>query len=108
MTILIKRLACVAGTAMLAIGVIATTDAAFAGKKDGMKTVHVEKVKHRHHRWYDRSFASGYSDDGGYYVYSEPKTIYSAGQYVGRDPDPRIRGQMLIDFNRGVTATGGR
>jgi hypothetical protein len=37
-----------------------------------------------------------------------PYAVFSAGTYVGSDPDPRIRAQMLYDFNRGVYATPGR
>jgi fatty acid desaturase len=40
-------------------------------------------------------------------AHTDPDTVYSAGQYVGRDPDARAREQMLIDNNRGVGALGG-
>jgi hypothetical protein len=41
-------------------------------------------------------------------AHTDPNTVYSAGQYVGRDPDARARAQMLIDNNRGVGSLGGR
>ena len=44
--------------------------------------------------------------DRGYY--STGRNVYSAGTYVGSDPDPRLRQQMLIDFNRGVDFPGAR
>ena len=68
---------------MLVIGLMAPTGA-FAAEH-----------KHRHHRAHDHA------------VVSDPQTVNAAGQYIGRDPDRQIRGQMLIDFNRGVNAMGG-
>jgi hypothetical protein len=62
---------------------------AFAGDRD-----------HRHHR--PRHHVTTHSTD------TDGNTVTSSGQYVGRDPDSRMRQQMLIDFNRGVSATGGR
>jgi hypothetical protein len=49
----------------------------------------------------------------GTYVYgpricASPYAVCSAGTYVGSDPDPQVRAQMLVDFNRGVYATGTR
>lgn len=37
-----------------------------------------------------------------------PDTVFSAGTYVGSDPDPRLRAQLLSDFNRGVNSLHGR
>jgi hypothetical protein len=37
-----------------------------------------------------------------------PYAVFSAGTYIGSDPDPRIRAQLLYDFNRGVNAPSGR
>jgi hypothetical protein len=34
--------------------------------------------------------------------------VFSAGAYVGSDPDPRLRAQLLSDFNRGVNSLHGR
>jgi hypothetical protein len=39
---------------------------------------------------------------------TDPNTVMSGGQYVGRDPDANARAQMLIDYNRGVSSLGGR
>jgi hypothetical protein len=103
--------AATAGAVMLITGLIAPSGAALAAskEKDGtLRVVRIDDGKHRHHRLRDRIISSGYADGNGAYVYTEPKTVISAGQYVGRDPDRRLRGQMLIDFNRGVTSPGGR
>jgi hypothetical protein len=62
---------------------------AFAGDRDN-----------RHHR--ARHHVTTHSTD------TDQHTVISSGQYVGRDPDARMRQQMLIDFNRGVSSTGGR
>jgi hypothetical protein len=40
--------------------------------------------------------------------YRSPYDVYSAGTYVGSDPDPRTRAQMLMDYNRGVYGFGNR
>jgi len=40
--------------------------------------------------------------------YHSPYDVYSAGTYVGSDPDPRTRAQMLMDYNRGVYGLGNR
>jgi hypothetical protein len=37
-----------------------------------------------------------------------PNAVFSAGTYVGSDPDPRLRAQLLSDFNRGVNTLHGR
>jgi hypothetical protein len=37
-----------------------------------------------------------------------PDAVFSAGAYVGSDPDPRLRAQLLSDFNRGVNSLHGR
>jgi len=37
-----------------------------------------------------------------------PNAVFSAGTYVGSDPDPRLRAQILSDFNRGVDTLHGR
>jgi hypothetical protein len=71
-------------TAMLATGL---TAGAFAGNKDT-----------RHHRPRHHAITEG----------TDPQTVMSGGQYVGRDPDARARAQMLIDYNRGVSSMGGR
>jgi hypothetical protein len=73
-------------TAMLVTGL---TAGAFAGDKDT-----------RHHRLRHHVITEG--------AHTDPHAVISAGQHVGRDPDDRVRGQMLIDFNRGVSSTGGR
>jgi hypothetical protein len=39
---------------------------------------------------------------------ASPYAVFSAGTYVGSDPDPRMRAMLLSDFNRGVNATRGR
>ena len=41
-------------------------------------------------------------------AHTDPDTVTSAGQYVGRDPDARARAQMLMDYNRGASSLGGR
>jgi hypothetical protein len=73
-------------TAMLVTGL---TAGAFAGDKDT-----------RHHRLRHHVITEG--------VHTDPNTVMSGGQYVGRDPDARARAQMLIDYNRGVSSMGGR
>jgi hypothetical protein len=40
--------------------------------------------------------------------YASPYDVYSAGTYVGSDPDPRARAQMLMDYNRGVYGLSNR
>jgi hypothetical protein len=39
---------------------------------------------------------------------ASPDAVCSAGTYVGSNPDPRARAQMLMDFNRGVYGMGNR
>jgi hypothetical protein len=33
---------------------------------------------------------------------ADPDAVCSAGTYVGRDPDPQVRTQMLWDFQAGL------
>jgi hypothetical protein len=68
-------------TAMLVTGV---TTGAFAG----------------HHRLRHHVITEG--------AHTDSQTVMSGGQYVGRDPDARVRAQMLMDYNRGVSSMGGR
>jgi hypothetical protein len=76
-------------------------------------------VEHGHPRFRHRLIPIGYANadpqcryhrtsDGLIEICPEPHSVVSAGQYVGRDPDARIRGQMLNDFDRGATFPGGR
>jgi hypothetical protein len=53
------------------------------------------REQHRHHRARHAVVSGG------------TETVWSGGQYVGRDPDARLRGQLLNDFNRGTTFPGG-
>jgi hypothetical protein len=39
---------------------------------------------------------------------ASPDAVCSAGTYVGSDPNPRARAQMLMDYNRGVYGLGNR
>jgi hypothetical protein len=39
---------------------------------------------------------------------ASPYAVCSAGTYVGSDPDPQARAQMLMDYNRGVYGLGNR
>jgi len=32
---------------------------------------------------------------------SDPNTVCSAGTYIGRDPDPNVRLQLLLEFENG-------
>jgi hypothetical protein len=73
-------------TAMLVSGL---TAGAFARDKDT-----------RHHRLRHQVIPAG--------AHTDPNTVISGGQYVGRDPDARARAQMLIDYNRGAASVGGR
>jgi len=56
------------------------------------------REQHRHHRA-RHAVASGGTETAN--------TVWSGGQYVGRDPDARLRGQLLNDFNRGTAFPGG-
>ena len=57
------------------------------------------RERHRHHHA-RHAVVSGGTETAN--------TVRSGGQYVGRDPDARLRGQLLNDFNRGATFPGGR
>lgn len=37
-----------------------------------------------------------------------PHAVFSAGTYVRSDPDPRLRAQLLSDFDRGANTLHGR
>jgi hypothetical protein len=37
---------------------------------------------------------------------ASPEAVCSAGTYVGSDPNPQARAQMLMDYNRGVYGLG--
>jgi hypothetical protein len=39
---------------------------------------------------------------------ASPDAVCSAGTYVGSDPNPQVRAQMLTDYNRGVYGLGNR
>jgi hypothetical protein len=56
------------------------------------------RQQHRHHRARHAVVFGGTETTN---------TVRSGGQYVGHDPDARLRGQLLNDFNRGVTFPGG-
>jgi hypothetical protein len=58
--------------------------------------------KHRHRQ---HPYASVTVYGSGY---ASPYDVYSAGTYVGSDPDPRARAQMLMDYNRGVYGLSNR
>jgi hypothetical protein len=62
-------------------------------------------AKHRHHALYPYARVTVYGSGPGYH---SPYDVYSAGTYVGSDPDPRTRAQMLMDYNRGVYGLGNR
>ena len=79
----------------------------------------IKDVVHDHRRFRHRLVATDdanvdpecryqHTIDGLIEICPEPHSVLSAGQYVGRDPDARIRGQMLNDFDRGATFPGGR
>jgi len=72
-----------------------------------------------HRRLRYRFVSSGYANadpdcryrqtvDGLVEICPQPDVVISARHFVGRDPDARIRGQMLNDFDRGATFPGGR
>jgi hypothetical protein len=79
-------------TAVAAVVFASLTDAALA--------------KRRHPQLVPTPYASTYSY--GPPMCASPYAVCSAGTYVGSDPDPQVRAQMLVDFNRGVYATGTR
>jgi hypothetical protein len=79
----------------------------------------IKDVAHDHRRFRHRLVATDdanvdpecryqHTIDGLIEICPEPHSVFSAGQYIGRDPDARIRGQMLNDFDRGATFPGGR
>jgi hypothetical protein len=76
-------------------------------------------VQHDHRRFRHRFVPLGYANadpdcryqqtiDGLIETCPQLHSVFSGGQYVGSDPDARIRGQMLNDFDRGATFPGGR
>jgi hypothetical protein len=70
-------------------------------------------ARHRHHHFVPPPYAGGPPPYAGGYVYgppicASPLAVCSAGTYVGSDPDPRMRAQMLADYNRGVYRPGNR
>jgi hypothetical protein len=72
-------------------GIVLATSSASASDK--------QRLAHRH-RLPQASASSGVSTNGS-------NTVYSAGAYVGSDPDARTRMQLLQDYNRGVNFPGG-
>jgi hypothetical protein len=60
-------------------------------------------AKHRHHP--ANAGVTVYGPGPGY---GGPPNVYSGGTYVGSDPDPRMRAQLLSDYNRGVDSLGSR
>jgi hypothetical protein len=60
-------------------------------------------AKHRHHSRYPYASVTVYGS--GYHSLYD---VYSARTYVGSDPDPQTRAQMLMDYNRGVYGLGNR
>jgi hypothetical protein len=79
-------------TAVTAVGIASLTDAALA--------------KRRHPPLMPQPYTGAYVY--GPRICASPYAVCSAGTYVGSDPDPQVRAQMLVDFNRGVYATGTR
>jgi hypothetical protein len=62
-------------------------------------------AKHRHHPLRPDAGVTVYGSGPGAYA---PQSVYSGGTYVGTDPDPRMRAQLLTDYNRGVDSLGSR
>jgi hypothetical protein len=60
-------------------------------------------AKHRHLYRQARASVTIHGTD-----YRSPYAVYSAGTYVGSDPDAQARQLMLIDFNRGAAGPGNR
>jgi len=60
-------------------------------------------AKHRHLFRHANASVVVYGAD-----HRSPYAVYSAGTYVGSDPDPQVRAQLLTDFNRGVSGLGNR
>ena len=63
-------------------------------------------ARHRHHYLVPPPYESAYVY--GPPICGSPYAVCSAGTYVGSDPDPRMRAQMLADYNRGVYRPGNR
>jgi hypothetical protein len=65
-------------------------------------------AKHRHHPRHYIPYGEVYGGAPApcypYPACTSPYAVFSAGTYVGSDPDPRIRAQLLSDFNRGVNS----
>jgi len=59
-----------------------------------------ERSPHRHHKTHISNDAAAPTGQSSY-------GVYTAGTYVGSDPDLRARAQLQSDFNRGATAAGG-
>jgi hypothetical protein len=79
-------------TAVVAVSVASLSDSALA--------------RHHHRYLVPPPYASAYVY--GPPICGSPYAVCSAGTYVGSDPDPRMRAQMLSDYNRGVYRPGNR
>jgi hypothetical protein len=70
-----------------------------------MSLTDAASAKHRHHALYPSARVTVYGSGPGYHSAYD---VFSAGTYVGSDPDPQTRAQMLMDYNRGVYGMGNR
>ena len=73
----------------------------------GLPTLSIAKHRHhsRHYIPYGEAYVGANPHCYPWPACASPYAVFSAGTYVGADPDPRIRAQLLSDFNRGVNAT---
>jgi hypothetical protein len=73
----------------------------------GLPTLAFAKHRHypHHHVLYGQGYVGASPPCYPWPACNSPYAVFSAGTYVGSDPDPRMRAMLLSDFNRGVNAT---
>jgi hypothetical protein len=105
----IRTFAASAGAALL-VALFAGSAPALADSK--------KEARHEHRVFRHRLVPIGYADaysgcryertvEGLIEICPQPSSVISAHHYIGKDPDARIRSQMLIDFDRGASFPGG-
>lgn len=64
-----------------------------------LATIPANAEKHARKRLHLRAPTSSIETPEAKYPPSDPYAVWVAGTYVGRDPDPRVRAELMRQFN---------
>jgi hypothetical protein len=65
-----------------------------------LATIPANAEKHPRKRLHVRASTPSMETPEAKYPPSDPYAVWVAGTYVGRDPDPRVRTEMIREFGR--------